>query len=311
MEIPVKIWKSSLSMTVAKSSEIIDFYAKKDKRIISVKNRIGGVSGARNLGLQIAKGEWIAFVDSDDWLSENFFEILLKYAEKTQCNVVSCKCEKVRSRPSSCEAEVEKAEKEKAKEVKVEGENEFESAVKIGVDAGVFLSSRGRGYVHSGLYARALIKGISFDQNVRFMEDRLFNLTILACKSEVLRCCCVNQPLYCYWQNPDGSLKILQENTDWSVPLIESIIALLTDMQNNAVRKAISESFVKAVFSYRYGTMFNVTDERTENLKRYKGLALTYMRAMPLRSKGLFRAFLEFPWLYRLFRISNDRTLLN
>lgn len=58
------------------SGKICDEYAKKDKRIKVFHQENGGVSSARNLGLDNAKGEWITFVDSDDWIGENYFKCL-------------------------------------------------------------------------------------------------------------------------------------------------------------------------------------------------------------------------------------------
>ena len=49
------------------SSEICDQWAEKDNRIIIVHQPNGGVSSARNKGLEQAKGEYICFIDSDDW----------------------------------------------------------------------------------------------------------------------------------------------------------------------------------------------------------------------------------------------------
>lgn len=61
---------------------ICDDYAKKDNRIIVIHQNNQGISGARNAGLKIAKGEYITFVDSDDSISENTYsdniDILLK-----------------------------------------------------------------------------------------------------------------------------------------------------------------------------------------------------------------------------------------
>lgn len=59
-----------------KSGEICDEYAKKDNRIKVFHKENGGVSSARNLGLDKAIGENICFVDSDDWVDENYLEIL-------------------------------------------------------------------------------------------------------------------------------------------------------------------------------------------------------------------------------------------
>lgn len=58
------------------SGKICDEYAAKDERIKVIHKKNGGVSSARNTGIESAKGEFIAFVDSDDWLEENSLEIL-------------------------------------------------------------------------------------------------------------------------------------------------------------------------------------------------------------------------------------------
>lgn len=58
-----------------RSGEICDEYARKDTRVRVFHKENGGVSSARNLGLKYAQGEWIAFVDSDDWVESDFLEV--------------------------------------------------------------------------------------------------------------------------------------------------------------------------------------------------------------------------------------------
>lgn len=55
-----------------RSGEICDVYEKKDKRVRVFHKKNGGVSSARNVGLDNAKGDWIAFVDSDDIVTPNY-----------------------------------------------------------------------------------------------------------------------------------------------------------------------------------------------------------------------------------------------
>ena len=57
--------------------EICDEYAKKDSRINVIHKENGGLSDARNAGLDICSGEYIAFVDSDDWIEPYMYEKLL------------------------------------------------------------------------------------------------------------------------------------------------------------------------------------------------------------------------------------------
>lgn len=58
------------------TADICNQYAKKDDRIIVFHKENGGVSSARNLGLSEAKGEWITFVDADDWIEPGFLSVV-------------------------------------------------------------------------------------------------------------------------------------------------------------------------------------------------------------------------------------------
>ena len=60
-----------------KSGEIIDAYAAKDKRVKAIHQPNAGVSAARNKGLETARGEYISFVDGDDWVDTNAYQTIL------------------------------------------------------------------------------------------------------------------------------------------------------------------------------------------------------------------------------------------
>lgn len=72
------------------SGAICDDYAANDPRVRVFHKQNGGVSSARNFGIDNARGEWISFVDSDDWLDKTFLEILLYKAQSANADVVFC-----------------------------------------------------------------------------------------------------------------------------------------------------------------------------------------------------------------------------
>ena len=61
-----------------------------DKRLKYIYKKNGGVSSARNLGIDLSTGNYIMFVDSDDYIDKNFIEVVYNYAIKTGCDIVRC-----------------------------------------------------------------------------------------------------------------------------------------------------------------------------------------------------------------------------
>ncbi len=69
---------------------ICEEYAKKDNRIRVFHTENKGLSAARNYGIERACGEYIGFVDSDDWIEPNMYEVLLKTAKESCSEIVQC-----------------------------------------------------------------------------------------------------------------------------------------------------------------------------------------------------------------------------
>lgn len=77
------------------SGKICDRYDQKDDRIKVVHQTNGGLSAARNTGIDIATGQYITFIDSDDYVTENYIEILVKAAQTYNADLVSTTLVKV------------------------------------------------------------------------------------------------------------------------------------------------------------------------------------------------------------------------
>lgn len=69
------------------SSDILQNYALKDERIVVIRQANAGLSAVRNVGISRAKGEYICFIDSDDWIDFDFCEKLYNSAEKHSADI--------------------------------------------------------------------------------------------------------------------------------------------------------------------------------------------------------------------------------
>ena len=76
------------------SGRLCNAWAEKDHRVRVIHKENGGVSTARNAGLDAATGKYIAFVDSDDWIEPDMYQKMIAIAEQHGCDVVMCDCVK-------------------------------------------------------------------------------------------------------------------------------------------------------------------------------------------------------------------------
>jgi glycosyltransferase involved in cell wall biosynthesis len=72
------------------SANICDEYSARDDRVRVIHKDNAGVSAARNTGIAEANGDYIGFVDSDDWIEPNMYERLLAEANKSGADIVMC-----------------------------------------------------------------------------------------------------------------------------------------------------------------------------------------------------------------------------
>ena len=143
------------------SAAIIDEYARMDSRVRVVEKSNGGLSSARNAGMDVARGDIIDFVDSDDYVESNLAEFLVDAfaREHPEIVVFGAVCEPA-----------ELASK------RIQQLLSPEACVFESFDPVLFFSANAQPYVWRAAYSRELIERetLRFAENVRFAEDVVF-----------------------------------------------------------------------------------------------------------------------------------------
>ncbi|RLL42756.1 glycosyltransferase [Oceanobacillus piezotolerans] len=189
-----------------KSGEILNNYSHKDKRIKVINQQNNGVSAARNAGIRNAAGEFIGFVDPDDWVDGNMYEEMYRLAIEEDADIVMC----------SYKSEFENSSKEKdfhhPKKTIYQGLDVREKMlrrligpIKEEVANPELLDAWGT--VWSKIYKAELIK----KNELRFMdlktigtnEDTFFNIKALYHTEKFIF---LNTPYYHYWRGNENSI---------------------------------------------------------------------------------------------------------
>lgn len=148
------------------TAEICDSLAKEDNRIIVYHKKNEGVSIARNFGIGKASGEYIGFVDSDDWIDFDMYENLIKKIKKFNVDMVMCDATTIFNDNSS-----EQDTFNTLSESKLITKEEINSQMLFEI----------AGSAWRCLYRRANLINykIKFPSGLKFSEDRIFNLNAI------------------------------------------------------------------------------------------------------------------------------------
>ena len=149
-----------------KSGIISDEYARKDRRIRAIHIPNGGVSNARNIGLDMAEGEYITFIDADDRVTEEYLENLYDCITISKADMVISGYKKV----------WEDSDKVETSKIPITGLYEVNKILPYFAqwqkDTGIL------GYCWGKVFHRELCQGIYFDISIRLAEDFDFYLKL-------------------------------------------------------------------------------------------------------------------------------------
>ena len=171
------------------SGTICDEYASQDRRVKVVhKEKAGGASAARNIGLDNASGEYLAFVDSDDFIHETMFEVLRQNAVQNNADIAICDYFDVNK-----DGDV----------VETENHNPIDAGIVTTRDAlKKLVASFSYVVFWNKIYKRSLFNALRLPKNVRIGEDAYVMPEIFLRSQKIIA---VSKPLY-YYRNTPNSL---------------------------------------------------------------------------------------------------------
>ena len=147
------------------SLNVLNYYANLDSRIIVINQQNSGVSASRNVGLDHASGEYIAFIDSDDWIHSCYFEQLMQIQAFSNTDIVICDIESVYNSSEGPESAAALTCNKNVEILSMED-----------VLRGGFLKHS----VVSRIYRKSIISSLRFDSHLSWGEDTSFNFKVLS-----------------------------------------------------------------------------------------------------------------------------------
>lgn len=239
------------------SGKIADEYATKDERISVYHKPNEGLAATRNVGIDKASGEYICFIDSDDWIEETYLEELINLAVENCADLVICDF-------------LKNAGSDKA--VSPEGAVVTEET---GYEAISNLYTKN--YVQYVVAWNKLYRKALFD-NVRYIsgiihEDEAICADIYCACSKVIR---TNRVLYNYRVNNDSSIM----SSKYSLKRLD-ILKALENRMALFKKKGYTEYYEKDSFKYMYKILLNIID----------------IKKMPDDNKALIRELKNLYWI--------------
>lgn len=225
--------------------DICSKLSKEDDRIQIIQQENQGVSCARNQGIKIAKGEYIAFVDGDDWVEQNYIECLLNSLLNEQADMSVCGLSH-----DNLKGDVLKADKYQYSIL------DKKAALYSALNMDGF-----QGYLCNKMFCKNLIEeeNLKLDREITILEDLLFVVNYLIKVNKVV---VDMQPVYHYIKHDDSARqscsKSKEFNLKWltEIKALSQIVEILDDKElKNYVksRKALSCGFyLKRMYECEY-----------------------------------------------------------
>lgn len=208
-----------------RSGAICDEYARQDSRVRALHKPNGGVSSARNYGIDNARGEWLSFIDSDDWIDGRCFEKCLMLIEAHHLDLLQFGFARV---------------DEEGKADFVENKKKCPPlASRAFIESDQFLVS-----VCATLFKADIIRreNIRFEEGLKYAEDQLFLYNYIP---KCGLCMKTEEVFYFYLSNPQSATHTTDSNSN---EIFKSIVSLQRFPNRQLFASRINETILSHIF---------------------------------------------------------------
>ena len=265
--------------------EICDEWAKKDSRIVVIHKANGGLSDARNAGMNVATGEYISFIDSDDWIEHDFLELLLNEINDKNVDIAECAIRLCDDNNNT---------------LRIKGAEKEQIYNTVNAVKNVVNDSNNSVTVWNKLYKREVISYILFEKG-KYHEDTFWTWKVFLNANKVA---VINKPLYNYVQRDNSIMgaKYSLKRLDSLEAAYEIYVTLKdsSDYSSLVKNNLVASCLYNLQCSYKY---LSKTD-----LKVAKEVIFDYLNksAITIKDKDIsntwFKLFLKYPFFVAKIR---------
>ena len=266
--------------------EILRAYADKDSRIVVICKDNGGVSSARNAGLDSATGDYVTFVDPDDIVHSQLFEILMSAIQAKENSIALCGFRTVDDKDLPLHDSLFTFEYEKLITV---NRTEF------------FQNHAYRSFCWGRLIPTTMLKGLRFREELHYSEDSVF-IAEFGEQNPDMICTVFDAPLYYYYQREDSltkQVKVLKRYVVAEIFTEKTIAAEANDIiyLDQAIKRGLSTRY--------YAVHIHPEKEIARKCTNLLNSCIPVLKRTAIYSrkrKTLYSIFIRFAGIYWLYR---------
>lgn len=263
-----------------KSAEICNEWKTRDKRIKVIHKENRGAGAARNTGLEVASGDFITFVDSDDYISKDMYKCLMSYFNEN-IDIVECDYEVVYDDNFEFGCDSSKSEK-----------YSMYNAFKLHIQDKLF-----KQLIWNKIYRKKIVEGIYFPLGKK-IDDEYWTYKAIGKANNLIH---INKKMYAYRQSQSSVMHLLNE--DNRIEAIDAKVERHKYVLNN-IRELKNISLINLWISCLYQEQICIRNLKNSNkIEKYcEDILKTY----PLDFKTVEGAKMKF-WL-TLYKVSSKNT---